>query len=101
MREADFSSSYDRVMGEAGLVICILPCGEHRVSYHYQLKSAAGPQVGWKTDSDGNRVALHAVRYLEGDSYTAMGRLLNPAVHTPQLLGSNKNAQKQEPAWGL
>lgn len=99
MERDKFEKSYEDMMQKNGLVICIFPCGPYAVSYHYQRKAWAGQQVGWKTDRDGNRVALHAVKYLEGDSYAAMGRLLHPVAPPPPLLDGEKKSKNNRENW--
>lgn len=94
--DKDFDFIYDKRMSDSGLVICVLPLGDFNVSYHYTRKQSAGPQVGWRKYSNGERLPVHAVANLEGDSYSAMGRLLNPI---PRPVAETKEPARKD--WGI
>lgn len=70
--EADFN--YHKHYHDAGIVRCILMVSR-RVAFTYTPLKWAGKQIGEMSYPNGERLPIHAVRGMEGDSYEALGRL--------------------------
>lgn len=69
-----FEFAYHRHMEENGIARCINHYRGH-VTYSYVRREHAGAQIGWNEYLNGERLPIHAVRGMEGDSYEALGRL--------------------------
>ena len=76
--ETDFN--YDKAAFNNGLVICIMPHVNGKVSYCYARRDHAGRQIAWTHYANGERLPVHAVKYMDGDSFEALGRIKTAAA---------------------